>query len=489
MVTYTLNNISLNDLSDALNKKNLHSVFSSKAWLNFLTYEVGGKFIGVCIKGSNGSTHYFFGILFKKLGLKIIGSPFPGWGTSYMGIVGENSLSKGLISSLFTYLFNKYSVHYIETVSQLKADEIKSFDSYQVSEIPSLLLPINEGIESLYGRLKGDCRTFLRQFNTKGGVLKITSPDDQFIDIFYRQLSEVFRRQGMIPTHSYSRIKNMLKMLESSEIDLLCLQAYGDSSQPIASSIFFGLNGVFYYWAGASSTIGQHYRPNESMIWKAICYFENLGYQSFDMMGERNYKLKFSPDSIAYVSIKAARPLILFKFREMLQALYFLFNRIYGTFSSLQRNHKRKISPNLELNEILPYEFMHYQSDDMCIYSNKNVVHVTGVANHEIELPVSLIKSVLIKSRVIRRIMRLDKSCVIPSFDGLIIFWQGGVYYWSDKSGLTQTLTMKNCRNPMHNAVACIDSQTFIFGEYGTPNPKGKNIYKTNDGGKSWWKI
>ena len=487
MTHYSIIEMDQEELMFDLKSKGLKFAYVDKSWLDFIISEVGGEFLGLCIKHRNGELHYFIGIAFKKYGVRIIGSPFPGWGTSYMGIVGNGVISGELISSLLGYLFNKFPMSYVEIISKLEVSRTAEIKGYEISQVDSLIIDLNKGIDNLYKNLKGDCRTFLRQFESKGGIISEERADLNFVNLFYKQLSQVFERQSMVPTHSYARIKNMLSYISTSEIDLLCLQAKDNDSKSIASAIFFGLNGTCFYWAGASTTDGQQFRPNESMIWYAIKHFEEKGYKSFDLMGERDYKLKFSPNKTSYSRIVSANPKFLYKLYRLSYRAYLLINRFRG-FSFLKKSDN-KISPNLDLLEVLPYEFMHYKSDELNIYSKANIVYLEGKIDRQVTLPISLFKSLLSKSRLLRRILRLDKCCVVPAGNGYIIYWQGSVYHWSNEGHLQKTLTMVNCRNPMHNTIAEIDPATFIFGEYGQPHSSGKKIYKTIDAGLSWKKI
>ena len=487
MISFSIEELKQHQLLCELKSKGLEFAFVDDHWVNFIKNEVNGEFIGLRITSANGDQHFFVGIAFKKYGIRIVGAPFPGWGTSYMGIISNGVISAELISSLLDYLFNKFPISYIQITSRQEISGTADLKRCEISRINSLIIDLSKGIDRLYHDLKGDCRTFLRQFDSKAGSITEEHPDSKFIDLFYEQLVQVFKRQGMVPTHSYVRIKNMFNYISKGEIDVLCLKAKDDNDKPIATSVFFGLNGTCYYWAGASSTDGQHFRPNESMIWYAIKHFDKKGYKSFDMMGERDYKLKFSPEKVFYSKVISAKPFFLYDLYRLSYFFYLLINKARGF--DFVKNIGNKISPNFKLVEVLPYEFMHYKSDNLNIYSKANVIYVEGTSEKKLTLPMSFLKSLLIKSRLLRRIFRLDKCCVIPTVNGYIIFWQGSVYHWSHNGDLQKTLTMVNCRNPMHNTIAQVDTSTFIFGEYGRPHTSGKKIYKTSDAGLTWKEI
>lgn len=462
------------------------SVFICDAWLEFICAASGGRFIGLRITDEAGNKSFFAGVLFRRLGLKIIGSPFPGWGTSYMGVCGKLPINDSLVSGLLAYLFENYGAHYVEMVNPPGEVSLTSGNGYKVTQLDSLLLSLAAGPEALYANLQGDCRTYLRQFDSKGGSVEAVHPNSHFADQLYDQLTEVFARQGMVTTHSRQRIGMMLAALEKGQVDLLCLQARGPAGEQLASSVFFGANGVFYFWAGASYVDGRHFRPTEAMIWKAIRHFFGLGYHSFDMMGVRDYKLKFSPHVISYTRIASARPSLLLTWRDWAQQAYYALNRFRGRSGTHRETEQLRLSSNLVLKSVEEHEFVHYQSDELSIYTDCNIVNIKGATEHRIELPLPTSLRLLSRLRLLRRLTRLDKSCVIPTATGVIIIWQGAVYHWSESGGLRKTLVMNGCRNPMHNSVARIDDLTYVFGEYGRPHPEGKNVYKTTDGGLTW---
>jgi hypothetical protein len=60
-------------------------VFQTPAWLAFLAEMQGAEPVLAELKDGNESLSYLPGMILKKMGLRIFGSPFPGWSTPYMG--------------------------------------------------------------------------------------------------------------------------------------------------------------------------------------------------------------------------------------------------------------------------------------------------------------------------------------------------------------------------------------------------------------------
>jgi hypothetical protein len=205
------------------------------------------------------------------------------------------------------------------------------------------------------------------------------------------------------------------------------------------------------------------------------------------MIGVRDYKLKFSPELIYYNKITATPFKLLTCLRNLAERVFYIFNKFKGWCAGFGGGQKTsKLSPNLFLKSIESFEKIHFKSESLCIYSKCNVIHIVGEVNQAIKLPISFFKNLLSKSRLVRRVLRLDKLNIIASVNGYIIFWQGSVYHWSEEFGLQHKLSVDYCNNLMQNCIAKIDELTFVFGEYGKFNPKGKNIYQTNDGGLTW---
>jgi hypothetical protein len=466
-----------------------YSIYTSKEWIDFILKNTKGNFVGVKISSSEGHLGYFYGVQFKRFGLNIVGSPFRGWGTSYMGVLGDIANDDLMWTQLLDFIHRTHAAHYIEIVDRrYQSSNIVESKNFETECIESLEIALQHTEAELLSSFKGDCRTYIRQFDAKGGVIKISEPSESFINLFYGQLLEVFGRQGMQPTYSKNRVQDLFHTLTSGSKDYLCLSAFGPNGECIASSIYFGENGTFYYWAGASYRGTQSYRPNEAMIWFAIRHFKALGYRSFDMMGVRDYKLKFSPTLINYTRISSSKIVGLKTMRNIAEKSYYLLNKARTYIQNPVWTRKSmQLSSMLAVQDVLNFEIAHYDSAALKIFSKFNTVtFFENEDKKEIKLPLPIVKKILGKSRLVRRLLRLDKCCVIPTATGHVFFWQGAVYHLSPIENLVKTLTLISSRNPMHNCVAQLDSRTLIFGEYGNPHPNGKNIYRTEDGGLNW---
>ncbi len=110
----------------------------------------------------------------------------------------------------------------------------------------------------------------------------------------------------------------------------------------------------------------------------------------------------------------------------------------------------------LKIKQVLDREICHYASPELLITSRYNRVFVKrGETETTVEVPGDGWKGMLGSSRLARRAARLDKCNVVPVKDGLVIIRQGRVYHYNKNHGtLNHTLTLKNCRNVLHQSIA-----------------------------------
>lgn len=301
------------------------SMFTETSWLHFLMLDQK-KMTPVMVKISKGEHFigYFYSFLINKYGFKIIGSPFRGWSTCYMGfnlLEGNDPLR--ILPSLKKFLFLKYHCHLIEIVDNSITLDRAILNNFYALPVGTLLLQIDKSDVDLFKVFKVDCRNFIRQFEKRGAILKIVPPSDTFARCYYLQLIDVFAKQKMIPTYDVEKVKLLLRTVNPE--NLLCLQVFlPESEECIASSIFLGYHDICYFWGCASLREYQRYRPNEYMIWSAIKYWRDKGFKKLDMIGIRDYKKKFGPYETSYTRIIIPKYKYLIYIRNFAEKLYFL---------------------------------------------------------------------------------------------------------------------------------------------------------------------
>lgn len=319
-------NLNLNEYYAFKNKK----LFMTLDWLKFVEEDSKAKPLFLRITKDGKFIGYFTGMIVKKFGIKILGSPFSGWSTCYMGfdvVPGINKLD--LIPTVNNYLFQNKKVLLIEiTDRDITVPDATAY-GYDVAVSNTLELDINRTDEELFKVFKSDCRNFIRQFERRGAVCEKVAPSEDFAIEYYEQLKDVFAKQGLVPTYSLKKVKCMMRNLTDSE-NVLCQKVIDPDGICIATSIFLAYNDTFYFWGGASYRSGQHYRPNEYMLWSAIRFWREKGFKTFDMVGVRDYKRKFGSHEVEYAHMTFAKYKIIKTMRNFVKKAYFKSLEIKG---------------------------------------------------------------------------------------------------------------------------------------------------------------
>jgi len=143
------------------------------------------------------------------------------------------------------------------------------------------------------------------------------------------------------------------------------------------------------------------------------------------------------------------------------------------------------------IKKIINREICHFADTDLLITSKYNKIYIQKKKAQEliVTLPNDrLWKRLLACSRLNRRALRLDKCNVVPVENGFIAIRQGKVFhYHEENSELKHVLTLKNCRNVMHQSIAVNQNKEIFFGEYGNNgNREEVPVYKSSDFGKTW---
>ena len=280
-----------------------------------------GEFIG-----------FFSALVVRKFGLKIVGSPFAGWSTPYMGLdVVDSSKKTKILQELIPFVMKETSCIYLQICDRdFDKEELELIKNINASirMVETLELGIEVDDAMQYKRMKNDCRNFIKQFERRGARIKEAIPDDAFAEEFYEQLIDVFAKQNLVPTYTVDKVKCLLKHL-SKVNNVYCLRVLDPEGISIATSIFPGFNRKMFFWGGASLREYQHYRPNEYMIYTAIRYWRERGCTEFDMVGNRSYKKKFGSLVTNYPCIIVPKYRILLRLKDLAAYLYYFSGKLF----------------------------------------------------------------------------------------------------------------------------------------------------------------
>jgi hypothetical protein len=265
-------------------------VFQTREWLSFLAESQRGVPIVVEILDGRALAGYFSGVLVRKLGVRILGSSFPGWTTPYIGfnLVPECSRAR-VLPAFVRWAFRELGCHHVEISDRSFApDDGPLFDRTAYETYKS---DLTKSEDTLFAGMESACRRCIRKAE-KGGVTIEEATDLAFADEYYEQLKDVFAKQGKVPTYSAERVRLLLKHLLPTG-RLLAIRARNPEGRCIATGIYPGLNDTAFFWGNASWRTEQHWRPNEYLHWHAMRYWKARGVALFDWGGGGTYKEKY----------------------------------------------------------------------------------------------------------------------------------------------------------------------------------------------------
>src|SRR6266576_5841238 len=89
---------------DSFNDRN---VFQTREWIEFIASTLGAEPVICALKDRNATVGYFTGLITRRYGIPILGSPMRGWSTWYMGFnLLEGVPRSDALRALIPYAFN-----------------------------------------------------------------------------------------------------------------------------------------------------------------------------------------------------------------------------------------------------------------------------------------------------------------------------------------------------------------------------------------------
>lgn len=272
-------------------------IFQTRPWLEFLRRTQGAQPVVAAIQEDGQTVGYFTGAILNKYGLKILGSPFKGWATSYMGF----NLSKGVarsnyLEALAGFAFRDLGCVHLELVDRhLFANQVTS--GYTQSQYITHEIDLRQNEDTLWGRMSRSCRASIRKGEKNGLVIEEAS-DLDFAQDYHAQLRAVFAKVGLVPTYSLERVQELIRCLQPTG-NLMLLRVRTPDGKCIATAIFLAYQGYLYSWGSASWPEENHWRPNELVDWYAMRKWKARGMHTYDLVGLADYKRKYGSQDVS----------------------------------------------------------------------------------------------------------------------------------------------------------------------------------------------
>jgi len=281
-------------------------VYQTLPWIKFIAHSQRAEPVLAALYRNDERLGYFTGLIVKKFGFKILGSPFPGWNTPYMGFNLRPNVTRALATeALIDFAFNELRCHHIELMDRYMVPEDYSHLGFETSIFDSFELDLTLTKDQLWQNLRQDCREAIRKAERSGVVVE-EAHDIEFADDYYDQLKHVFAVKNSVPPFGVDRVRQMITFMEPTG-NLLMLRARNKEGTCIATSIRPAVNKTVFAWGSASWRHFSRAKPNEMLQWYAIKYWKGRGMRTFDLVGRGDYKLKYGSHPIVVPWVRKSK--------------------------------------------------------------------------------------------------------------------------------------------------------------------------------------
>ncbi|WP_203764937.1 GNAT family N-acetyltransferase [Actinoplanes nipponensis] len=274
-------------------------IFHTEPWLRFVAESQRAEPVLATVTDGPRPVGHFTGLLTRRYGLRILGSPMAGWTTSYLGFNLDPGVPRrAALEALVPFAFGELGCAHLELRDRGLTEPDLAGLGLRWAAAPTAVIDLTPDEDALFGAMTGACRRNIRKAAKSSVVVAEADPaDDTFAGEFHEQLRDVFAKQNLVPTYSIERVRALIRNLAPGG-RLLLLRARDGEGRCIATAVLPWYHRTMYFWGGASWREHQHLRPNEALIWHALRWAKQRGVAEFDFVGGNAYKAKYGTTEV-----------------------------------------------------------------------------------------------------------------------------------------------------------------------------------------------
>jgi CelD/BcsL family acetyltransferase involved in cellulose biosynthesis len=297
------------------------NVFQTRAWLDFVARTQDAEPVVARIERDGQPAGWFTGLVVRRFGLRILGSPFQGWMTGPMGFnLADGIPRREAVEALGRFAFKRLGCLHLEVLDRHATFEELEGMGARLAEFHTFELDLTRPEDELFAAMSSACRRAVRK-GEKEGVRVEEAEGVDFAEEYYAQLEDVFAKQSMRPPYGVERVRELIRCLEPTG-NLLLVRALAPDGERIATALFPVLNEFGYFWGGASWRRHQILRPNEAVFWYVIRRLRERGIPLLDMGGGGDYKRKYGGRELSHPIFRKSRLPGLMTMRDLAARLY-----------------------------------------------------------------------------------------------------------------------------------------------------------------------
>lgn len=293
------------------------NVFQTPEWLAFLHEALGVEPVLAELKRGAEVCGLFVGGVFRKFGLRLLGSPFRGWSTPYMGLSLHPSADRlAAFRALEDLAFRQLRCVYFEVVDLHLTPADATTLGFEHEARSTYVIDLTRNEDEMLAAMGKTARNRIRNWERREIAVE-EAHDAAFADDYAAQLRDVFAKQGLVPHFGAERVRSLIRHLRER---VLLLRTRDQEGRCIATGIFPAANTTAYFWGGASWREHQTKRPNEILFWRAMLYWKQRGMRQLNLVGTMDYKAKFGGTIETGLMVSKARNRLLAKLRRLAPA-------------------------------------------------------------------------------------------------------------------------------------------------------------------------
>jgi CelD/BcsL family acetyltransferase involved in cellulose biosynthesis len=297
------------------------NIFTSPEWVEFVAATQKAEPVVARVLRGEEHVGWFTGLVVRRFGVRILGSPFAGWMTGPMGFDLDPGVSRReAAQALIRFAFKDLRCLHLEMIDRGAADQDLDGLGAQRASWYTLEIDLTQDEDTLLKGLSSSCRRALKKAEREGVRIE-EAHGVEFADEYYEQLLDVFAKQGGRPPYDVERVRNLIRCLEPAG-NLLLVRAVGPGGDRMATAIFPFGDDFAYFWGGASWRRHQAHRPNEPIFWHAMRRFKEQGIPLLDMGGGGDFKRKFGTQERAVPIMRRSRVPGLMRARDLAASFY-----------------------------------------------------------------------------------------------------------------------------------------------------------------------
>jgi hypothetical protein len=278
------------------------TLYQTPEWVQFVAASQSAEPVYGELRSGDDVVGYVTGLVITRFGVRIFGSPFPGWGTASMGFnVMPHVPRWRALEAVSSFAFADLRCAHVEVIDPLLTPADGAHAGARFSFVVTYETSLDRAEDEIWAAMKSSCRRAIRKAEKSGVVVEEVDPVREragaFAHEYYEQLREVFARRDLVPTYPVERVQTLIDHLAPAD-RILLLRALDPEGHSVATNISVGMSERAEFWGGASFAAGHHLRPNNALHWYAMRHWKGLGAAVYDWGGGGRYKERYGAERV-----------------------------------------------------------------------------------------------------------------------------------------------------------------------------------------------